>query len=112
MNEMNYEKPKMKKVCLYGKERIAAGNCWSEAASTGKDEWYYDYNKGETGYLVFHTTGNCGGWANDIKIVPEDAEGGEAAAVALKEFLDANGSNNGQHIFLEHGITDDPSKVS
>ena len=112
MNEMNYEKPKMKKVHLYGKERIAAGNCWSTASSMEVNEWYYDYNEGETGYLVFHTTGNCGSWANDIKIVPENAEGGQAAAAALKEFLDATGPNNGQHIFLDSGITDDPSEVS
>lgn len=107
-----YEKPKMNMVSLVSNNKIAAGNCWSAASSTGKNEWYYDYNKGEKGYLTFHTLGNCGSWADDIEIVPEDANGGEDAKKELKEFLDANRPDNGQHIFLNHGITDDPSKVS
>lgn len=112
MNAVHYEKPNMRFVSLVNQMKIAAGNCWSEAASTGKNEWYYDYNKGEQGYLVFHTTGSCGGWANDVKIVPAGAEGGEQAKIELEAFLNANGPDNGQHIFLDHGITDDPSKVS
>lgn len=107
-----YEKPQMKKVSLVSNNKIAAGNCWSEASSLGKNEWYYDYNKGEKGYLVFHTLENCGKWANDIKIVPENAEGGEEAKQALQAFLDDNGPDNGQHLFFEYGITDDITQVS
>ena len=111
----NYEKPQMRMVTLVNKIKVADSTCWSTAPKMNPDElWYYDYNgKDQKGYLTFHTTGDCGGWANDITIVPENAEGGQEAAIELAAFLNAKGPNNGQHIFTDNEqITDDPTQVS
>lgn len=109
---MTYEKPTMKFVSMQSRDGIAAGNCWSNAASTGHTTWYYDYNGGAIGYLVFHTLNNCSNIVGAVEIHPEsmanDPEAIRAAAI-LTEFL--NGKE-GKQQFTEHGITDDVTQVS
>lgn len=60
-----YEKPQMKFVDIRNQKNVAAGSCWSQEASAGGKQWYYDYSG--TGWVQFRLSGNCN--ASNVAIV-------------------------------------------
>ena len=115
MSRLNYEKPNMKLVSMENKEKVAAGNCWSEAASTEKYTWYYDYNgKGDKGYIVFNINSSCGDEVYNVDIRPDELDN-DSLALAEKANLEANDTANGwvKQKFIDSGVIfDDITKVS
>ena len=115
MRKYNYEKPEMKGFLVENREKVAAGNCWSEAASTGKTTWYYDYNtKEERGYVVFEIETNCGGDLFNIDARPDSLDDTAEALAAISE-LENNSTGNGwvKQEFTDSGVIfDDITKVS
>lgn len=111
MNKLSYEKPKMKKIVLRNDSAIAA-NCWSTAANTPGKDWYYDYNKGELGYLKFEMDTNCSGNGTilNVEYLPKSV-GKTDEAMNAERFLNDNLNTTVKEEFTSM-ITDDPTKVS
>lgn len=113
MKQIVYEKPKMKKVTLLNNRIIAEDNCWHLEANGTTDWWYYDYNKGEQGYLKFQLSDNCSGNEpiKNVEYLPENV-GATPEALAAEEKLNSELKSIVKFKFLDYGITDDPGKVS
>ena len=111
MEQMKYEKPKMKFVTL--QNQYAVANCWSDAANTPEKDWYYDYNKGELGYLKFNIVKECSGNDNSIYNISylPDSVGKTTEAEAAEAYLKANLKTEVKQNFTSM-ITDDPTQVS
>lgn len=118
MNKV-YEKPNAKFVSLRNEKPVAAGNCWSHAASSGNGEtftWSYD-EKDFHGYIQFVTNTNCTSngtvYYERFAYVDPDECGNadyESAAMAKIENLKTTIQNDkhlGQQLFNEEGFFPD-----
>lgn len=110
-NYERYEKPDLKFVSLRNNGVVAAGNCWSDEASSGGKTWYYD--SAGKGYIEFTLDQNCSGNLDGLTSCEahnyESEEDANEAIAYLKDQL-KNTIKQGFTSLPE--IDDDPTKVS